>query len=450
MHVSQHGLAIRNGGLFSMSEAARRLATILFGMLVFFAACSAWAQAPRRWISSWSAAQQFAPEAPRPAAKPPPQATGAPAPRSPIAPIPDQIGAQTVRMIVHLSVGGAQLRVQLANAFGYPPLDIGDAHIARSAAGPAIVVGTDRRLTFGGRRGVRIPPGATVVSDPVDLDAPDGSNLTVSLYVPQVITGLTTHPLGLHTTYILDGNSTAAADPQPLSQNSSYFWLTDVDVLAPAAAATVAAFGDSITDGFATTPNRDLAWPAILYERLRTAGTAAPVAVVNLGISGNRVLHDGAGINGLARFQRDALARPGVRWVVLLEGINDISFPAVPGTPPAERISSADLIAGYRLLIDQAHLAGVRVMGATLLPWEGVWTFTPGGEAIRLEVNRWIRTSGAFDRVVDFDAVTRDPAHPSRLRPQFDSGDHVHPNNAGNRAMADAIDLTAFSGKAAK
>jgi lysophospholipase L1-like esterase len=347
-------------------------------------------------------------------------------------------------MIVHLSAGGSRLRVQLANAQGNASVAIGEARIAGSAGGLATLPGTDRALSFGGRPGVVIPPGAIVLSDPVDLPVAAASDLAVSLYVPGRVGALTTHPLGLHSTYILKGNVAAVRNPQAVSENLSYFWLADVDVWTGTHSDAIAAFGDSITDGFATTPNRNRAWPDVLYERLRALNPASRYSVINLGLSGNRVLNDGAGASALARFDRDVLARPGVRWVVLLEGINDISFPNVPGTPAAQRISAEDLISGYRLLIEQAHLHGIRILGGTILPWEGVWTYSASAERIRIAVNDWIRSSGAFDAVIDFDAATRDPSHPSRLLARFDSGDHVHPNDAGNRAMADTIDLKAF------
>lgn len=392
------------------------------------------------WVTSWATAQQLIPNPPAPA--PPPRSQAPPtALKSPIAPVPDAIDNQTVRMIVHLSAGGSQVRVQLTNSYGNPPVTIGAAHIARSAGGAAILAGTDRPLLFGGRPAVQIPAGALVLSDPVDLPVSPAADLSVSLYLPGRTGGLTTHPLGLHSTYLLQGDMTAADNPQPLSDNLSYFWLADIDVLTPSGGGAIAAFGDSITDGFATTPNANRAWPTLLYERLRAADPQSASAVINLGISGNRVLHDGAGASALARFDRDILSRPQVRCVVLLEGINDISYPNVPGTAAAERISAEDLIAGYRLLIAEAHIHGIRILGGTLLPWEGVWTFSADAEQIRIKVNEWIRSSGAFDGVVDFDAATRDPAHPSRLLPRFDSGDHVHPNDAGNRAMAEAIDL---------
>ena len=206
----------------------------------------------------------------------------------------------------------------------------------------------------------------------------------------------------------------------------------------------LATFGDSITDGFSTTPEADLAWPSILARRLTAQRSQPPRAVINMGISGNRVLREGAGSSALARFDRDVLSRPGTRWVLLLEGINDIGFLAFAGNNPAEQLTVEDIIAGYRMLIERAHLHGLRIIGGTLTPFEGVPTYSEAAEKMRQQVNAWIRTSGAFDAVVDFDAVTRDPAAPTKLRAGYDSGDHIHPNDAGNKAMADAIDLKLF------
>jgi lysophospholipase L1-like esterase len=209
-------------------------------------------------------------------------------------------------------------------------------------------------------------------------------------------------------------------------------------------AATIVAFGDSITDGFSTTPDADKSWPSILAGRLAAQRGSAPRAVINMGISGNRVLREGAGSSALARFDRDVLSRPGVRWVLLLEGINDIGFSAIPGLPESEKATADDIIAGYRLLISRCRLHGIPVIGGTLTPFEGVNTWSEAGERMRQQVNEWIRTSGEFDAVVDFDAATRDPAMPTRLRREFDSGDHIHPNDAGNQAMAEAIPLKLF------
>jgi lysophospholipase L1-like esterase len=371
--------------------------------------------------------------------KPPPKSASA----SPILPYPETLAQETVRMIVRVSTGGDRVRIELANTQGGLPVFIAASHIAQSGEGISIVAGSDRVLKFGGREGVTIPPGAAVTSDAVDLGIRPGQKLAVSLFLPHKAATATVHALGLHTTYLIPGDASSTQNPKAESVNRSYFWLHAVDVLAPGGA-TVAALGDSITDGFATTPDKDRAWPTLLHSRLQGAPGAAGIGVVNLGISGNRLLHDGAGANALARFDRDVLALEGVRWVVLLEGINDISYSAVPGFPESEKVSAQDLISGYRMLIAKAHMRGLKVMGATILPYQGVWTYTEAGEVIRERVNEWIRSSGEFDSTVDFDKATRDPAEPKKLRSQFDSGDHVHPNDAGNEAMANAFNLTIF------
>ncbi len=347
-------------------------------------------------------------------------------------------------MIVRASIGGRRVRVQVSNAIGNSRLSIGAAHIAIRQKDAAIAPASDRVLTFAGRPAFTIPPGALVVSDPVDLDVPRFTDLAISLYLPEDTGSPTVHPLGLHTTYIASGDATADATLNPAATTTAYFWLSGVDVLAPSRASAIVAFGDSITDGFATTANKDQAWPTLLAGRLASGKSTAMVGVLNLGISGNRVLRDVAGTNALARFDRDVLARPGVRWMILLEGINDITFSAIPGIPPGQAVTAGDLIWGYRQIIERAHLHGIKVAGATILPVEGVLTYTENGEAIRQAVNQWIRTGGAFDAIIDFDTLTRDPANPKRLRADFDSGDHVHPNDAGNQAMADVIDLSTF------
>ena len=393
-----------------------------------------------RWVSTWGTAQPLTSVDAPVWMKAPPQSDRP----SPVPPIPVRLKDQTVRMIIRTSVAGHALRVQLSNAQGMAPVTIGAAHIALSGEGARIVPNSDWALTFGGRASFSIPPGAVIVSDPIDIKVGPLSRMTVSLYVPNETSRLTVHSLGLHTTYVAPGNQTNLISLKNASTNLSYFWLSGIEVWASCEAASLVAFGDSITDGYATSPDIDHAWPALLSESLSSRKRERPIGVVNVGISGNRVLHEGVGTSALARFDRDVLARPGVRWVLFLEGINDISFPAIPGAPAEERISSADLIAGYREFIEKAHLYGIKVIGGTLLPWEGVWTFSQSAEAIRQDVNRWIRSSGSFDRVVDFDAVTRDPQNPTRLRPAFDSGDHVHPNDAGNQAMAAAITSAFF------
>jgi len=399
---------------------------------------------PDHWVGTWATAQQLSPNVAPAGAKPPPQAASTRLPPSPIPPTPEALKNQTVRMVVRASLGGREVRVQLSNAQGMRPLLIGAAHIARCRGGSSIVGETDHAITFGGRAVVTIPPGAILVSDPVSLPVAQDEDLTVSLFVPDDSGPVTLHPLGLRTTYIAEGDVTARETLDAATNNRSYFWLSGMDVLTDQQAAAIVAFGDSITDGFSTTPDANRAWPSVLATKL-LAGKSPRWSVLNMGISGNRVLRDGAGTSALARFDRDVLSRPGAKWIILLEGINDISIASIPGVPPSEHASAEELISGLRLFVDKAHLHGLRIVGATILPWEGVWTYSQKGEEIRQAVNRWIRTGGAFDHVVDFDAVMRDPAHPTRLRPEFDSGDHVHPNDAGNRAMADAIDLAYFS-----
>jgi lysophospholipase L1-like esterase len=253
------------------------------------------------------------------------------------------------------------------------------------------------------------------------------------------------HALGLTPAFIAQGDRTADGRLPGAQAVRSYFWLTGLSV--PAAdedAGAIVALGDSITDGFATTPGRFAAWPDLLAARLQADPRTRGWGVVNAGISGNRVLKAGAGDAAVARFDEDVLARPGVRWLMLLEGINDINMSIMPIMPPAERVSAAQIIDGLGQIVDRAHLHGIKVAGATLLATRGLPFYSARGEAMRQAVNQWIRTSGRFDAVIDFDAATRDPADPLRLLPAFDPGDHVHPNDAGNRAMADAIDLAIF------
>ncbi|PKP93742.1 MAG: GDSL family lipase [Alphaproteobacteria bacterium HGW-Alphaproteobacteria-16] len=402
-----------------------------------------------RWISAWGTAQQLAPMAP-PRQPPREEGKDAPAPPAPpppppqIPPTPTALEDQTIRMIVRPTIGGGVFRLQFSNAMGGEPLVIERARLAKSAGDSATVPGTDRPLTFGGQSGTTIQPGAVAISDPVALDVAPFELLAVSMHLPGKTAVNTLHPLGLRQTYIAKGDRTAATVLADAETNRSYFWLTGVEVLAPRDAATIVAFGDSITDGFATTPDAGRAWPDLLAERLQRDPRTRKLSVINMGISGNRVRRDGAGLSALARFDRDVLARPGVRWVILLEGINDINFAAIPGMPASEAVTAEELIAAYAQFIDRAHLHGIKVMGGTITPTEGLWLYSDKTEAIRQAVNRWIRESGRFDAVVDFDAAVRDPGRPTRLNPRFDPGDHVHPNDAGNAAMAEAIDLTPF------
>jgi lysophospholipase L1-like esterase len=405
------------------------------------------------WVSTWATAQSLAPgsgrgggragAAPQLGPPPAPRPQNGPGPgrgNNPQGIIPPSLNDQTVRMVVHTSLGGHRVRVQLSVAFGASELTIGSAHIAARSKESEIIPATDRVLTFGGKPGCTIQPGVLMFSDPVDLEVAPMSDLAVSIYLPKDTGPPTNHPVGLHTAYISKGDTTGlAVMPEP-STTTAYLWLSSVDVPAAPKAFAIVAYGDSITDGYATTRDANLAWPALLAKRLAANKATAHIAVLNQGISGNQVLRDGAGISALARFDRDVLSRPGVKWMILLEGINDINIRG--RNPGPEALTSEELIAGYRQLIERAHTYGIRVIGATIMPEEGVPTASERGEGIRTSVNQWIRTSKAFDAVVDFDAVVRDPQRPARIRADFDPGDHIHPNDAGNQAMADAFDLT--------
>jgi lysophospholipase L1-like esterase len=349
-------------------------------------------------------------------------------------------------MIARTSIGGRRLRVIVSNAFGSEPLAVGAAHIAIRAKESEIVAASDRALSFNGKPGCTVGPGMVILSDPVDLNVAPVSDLAVSLYFPGETGPPTSHGTGLHTTYIKDGDVTGQAALADAVTTQSYYWLAGIDVEAPAGASLIVAFGDSITDGARSTPDTNHSWPALLAARLAAQKATANIAVGNMGIGGNRVLRDVTGVSALARFDRDVLSQPGVKWVMVLEGINDIGHGAIA---PAEMVTADELIAGYKQIIERAHTHGVKAIGCTLTPYEGASYSRENGEAVREAVNTWIRTSGAYDAVVDFEAATRDPNNPKRFRADLDPGDHLHPNDAGYQAMADAVDLSLFGGKRA-
>lgn len=362
-------------------------------------------------------------------------------------PTPATFSNQTIRMVVHASIGGNRLRIRLTNELGAQPLVIGAAHVALQSSGSSIVAGSDRALTFSGQGRIAIPKGAPMYSDPVDLRIPPLGNVVVTLYLPQATPNTTFHALGQQTTWInAAGDSTNATLFPTATTTTSWYALSALEVRASSHSVAVVTLGDSITDGYASTVDANRRWPNLLAERLQQSRRYDDVAVVDHGISGNRVLHDAIGPNALSRIDRDVLAASGVRFVTLLEGINDIGFPGAFGLAN-EAVTADDIIAGYRQIIGRAHAKNLLIYGATLTPFEG--TVFPGyysvaGEAKREAVNTWIRTSGAFDAVIDFDRAVRDPSHPTRMRPAFDSGDHLHPNDTGYQAMANAIDLHLF------
>jgi lysophospholipase L1-like esterase len=342
-------------------------------------------------------------------------------------------------MIVRTSIGGTRVRVEFSNAFGTTPLDMGSAHIAIRGQDSAIVAGSDRMLLFNGKPSARVLPGAVLLSDPVDLVVPKLGDVAISVYVPGDSGRASQHSQALHTTYIADGDTTGKADMADARKTTAWYWISSVDVMAPADAGAIVAFGDSITDGTTSTVDANKSWPSLLAERLVANPATANLSVLNLGISGNRVLGDGAGVSALARFDRDVLSQPGVKYLMILEGINDMNGAARATTGPP--MTADDLIGAMKQMIERAHTHGIKVFGCTLTPFGNA---TDGVEAMRQALNQFIRTPGAFDGMVDFDKVIQDPNDPRQFKQGFNNTDKLHPNDTGYKAMADAVDLSMF------
>ena len=368
--------------------------------------------------------------------------------------LPFQFNRQTVRQVARLSIGGSRLRVVISNEGGTAPLYIGAARVGRHGEGSAVVEGSDRALRFGGQADATIPPGARLVSDPVDLAVPALGEIAVSIYLPRP-----SQPAGFHfdarqLTYVADGDLTGAARlPATASQWSTRVFFSGLIVETPKPPTTVVALGDSITDGNGSTPGANTRWPDALAERL----AGRNVAVLNAGISGGRLLKDGMGRAGLERAGRDVFTQPGVRAMIVLLGTNDIGWPGGPFAPDEPAMRAETVIQGLRQLAEMAHAHNVRIVAGTIPPNERALEGTPleghhspAKDKVRQAVNRWIREGGAFDAVADFDALLRDPAQPSRLKAAMDSGDHLHPGDAGYRAMASSIDLDALLGTPAQ
>jgi lysophospholipase L1-like esterase len=416
--------AILRGGL-----AASAAALAAPGAALIIRPAQAQTQAGATWIGTWGA--------------------------SPIRPLPrnnlpPRFANQTVRQIVRISAGGDQVRVRLSNEYGATPLTIGAAHVALAGVGPAIDAASNRPLTFGGKPSVTIPPGAPVLSDAVDLRVAPLASLAISFFLPNATDVTTAHPTGVQTGFLSpNGNFSAAPDMPVEARYVNRFFLAGVLTRAPGRMPVVVPFGDSITDGTLSTPDSNNRWPDHLARRL-LADPANPGAVVNAGIGGNRLLFDGAGQSALARFDRDVLAVPGVTHTTIMVGINDIGWPGTPLAPDSETATVDDMITGYQQLIARAHARGVTIFGCTLTPFEGTTLagiagyYSPEKEAKRAAVNQWIRTSRAFDAVIDFDQVIRDPASPGKMQAAFNGGDWLHPGDAGYRAMGESIDLALF------
>ena len=351
------------------------------------------------------------------------------------------LSGNTLRQVVRVSLGGDRLRARFSNEFSTEPVTLNAAHIAASAGGSAIDPATTRALTFGGKPSVTIAPGSTLVSDPIPFALQPRSEIAITTHFGAMSPSVTGHPGSRTTSYIQPGNAVSAAELPEAVRTDHWYTITGIDVVAPEAAAVIT-LGNSITDGRGSGTNKQNRWPDELARRLQANARTRDVAVLNQGIGGNCVLRECLGPSALARFERDVLGQSGARWLVILEGINDIG--QAQGAEAAAAVAR-DLIAAYEQMIDRAHARGIRVYGATLLPFGGSFYDTPERQAARQTVNQWIRTSGRFDAVIDLDAALRDPANPSRLRPAADTGDHLHPNEVGHRMIAEAVDLELFN-----
>jgi lysophospholipase L1-like esterase len=409
-----------------------RFVAILFAVLLLLGAGDATGERgspPARgsWVGSWASVP-----------------TQTPASATPV------LHDQTIRQVVHLSLPGDRLRLRLTNEFGEQPLRLGEVHVARRAgtAGTDIVPATDRRVTFAGEGGVTIPAGAPMVSDPVPLAVPARADLVVSIHLPEHTPVTTLHSFALQENVVAAGDVTDDETVAPVRTVTQWYFLSGVAVHTTARdASAVVAFGDSITNGFSSQQNANHRWPDLLAERVRGVGT------LNLGVAGNRLLHDpnpppGSeaenfaaffGQSALRRFDRDVLAQPGARHLIVLLGVNDLGHPG-DVAPISETVTAREIIAAHRQIIARAHEAGLRVYGGTILPFDGTPGFASEENLAKwAEVNRWIRTGGEYDAVIDFAAAVADPADPERLAPAYDSGDHLHPNDAGMARMAATV-----------
>jgi lysophospholipase L1-like esterase len=400
------------------------LAGVIF-FLLLFAFCSSdltsVSSPAEEWVGTWRTALQLVEERNNP-------------------PEPG-LSQNTLRQIVRVSLGGDSLRVRFSNEFSLRSVTMNSVHIAVSADSSAIVLQTDRELKFNGNPEATIKPGTAIISDPFSFHVEPRSNIAITIYFGDTSPDVTGHPGSRTTSYIVTGNEVSAADLPDAVNTDHWYIISGIDVLADESAAAAVVLGNSITDGRGSGTNKQNRWPDELARRLQENPDTRLVAVLNQGIGGNCVLRDCLGPSALSRFERDVLGATKVHWLIILEGINDIGQ-----TQSAEAAAKAadDLIAAYEQMIDSAHAKGIRVYGATLLPFGGSFYDTPYHEAARNTVNEWIRNSSSFDAVIDLDAALRDPDNPLQLLPGADTGDHLHPNETGHRMMAEAVDLTLF------
>ena len=400
---------------------------------------------PNAWIATWASS---------------PQPTN-PNPNLPML----NIENQTVRERVRISIGGSEIRIRLSNEYGSVPLLVGAVTVATPTDVSGVRPDTIHNATFSGRNSITIPPGAPILSDPITFPISRGAEISVSIYLPKRVTSPTVHALSLKRAIISQpGDQTRAERIDGGATSKSSILISAVLVPKQPSQRLLVAFGDSIVDGDGSTVDADHNWPSDLVRRLSGSSRTSDLAVVNEGLAGNRLitsddgisarvgLSAGLGASGLARFDRDVIGLPGATHIVLVEGLNDISFPGakIDGeylADPTDVRTAEDLIEAYLQLISRAHAHGLKLIGSTITPCEGAdlpGYYSESKDEVRQRLNQWIRTSGSFDGVIDFDAVLRDPDHPSRLLPRFASSDHLHPNDLGYQALVDAIDLTLF------
>jgi lysophospholipase L1-like esterase len=409
---------------------ARSLRQLVVIGVILNAACTA-VLAQQIWVGSWAASQQLV------------------EPQNAIA--AEDRDDTTLREVVHLTVAGTQLRLHLSNRYGSAPLHIASVDIARpvSPDSSRIIPGSDHSVTFSGRQSVTIPAGADYLSDPVMFSVAPLSDLTITIHLPLLPTDQTGHPGSRATSYLVHGDRVSAEDLSDARQLEHWYFIAGIDIQAPATATSVVTLGDSITDGHGATTNGNDRWPDVLARRLQAIPAGRTIAVLNHGIGGNRLLLDGLGPNALARFNDDVIAQPGARYLIVLEGINDIGMlnRTEDATEAQHHELVNDIVSAYEQIVARAHSHGIKVAGGTILPFVGSNFYHPGpeSEADRQAVNKWIRTPGHFDAVIDFDQVMRDPGNPDRMLQKFDSGDHLHPSPAGYAAMAEAVPLDLFA-----